>query len=320
MTFDEFKELDIISAYPDYKSVKFSKMIGEIPEELAPHIEDKCVCGSDRMTNGVTLTCCNPRCYIKLGHKMSEMFSKFGAKNLGPSTCIKIMKHGINNGLFAIPSHVEIFNCFEKFEYILGAKFYDLILGIEIINNKPMGFYQMVQAIRIPGFGDKCVDYFKGIESLEQLTKEIDNSGGVINFMANRGVYDRSMGLNLTIFLTDIFIFEKLFRGTVLSEPLRNVKICITGPVRPNGVSMTRDNFVSYLNEISRIGSKCIFNITESGPITSSYVIADAPSNNRKYKAAEAREKLNPDVKIIYSSTDFVNLIKGEVEKCKQKS
>lgn len=318
MTFDEFKKLDIISAYPDYKSVAFAKMTEVIPKDLAPYVEDKCLCGSDRMTNGVTITCCNPRCYIKLGHKLSGMFSKFGVKNLGPSTCIKIMKFGIDNGLFVIPSHMEIFNCFEKFEYILGAKFYDLILGIETIHNNSLNFYQIVQSVNIPGFGDKCVDYFKGIESVEQLVQEIDKHG-IIDFMAQRGVYDRSMSLNLTVFLTDIFIFERLFRGRVLSEPLKNVKICITGPVSPNGVYMSRDNFVSYVNEISRIGNICVFNITQSGPSTSTYVIADSPSNNNKYLTAKNRETLNPDVKVIYTSTEFVNLIKSEVEKCKQK-
>lgn len=317
MTFDEFKSLDVLGAYSEFKSVDYAKMTGEIPSNLHDHINSKCLCGSDRMTNGVTITCCDPRCYIKLGHRMSNMFSRFGAKNLGPSTCIKIMNFGIKNGIFALPSHLEIFNTFERFEYILGDRFYDLLIGIDLINQSRMNFAQMVQAVEIPGFDNKCSDYFYGIEDCTQLKDEI-KSVGVVKFMLDRGVKDLKKSLNLVLYLTDVYILERTFRGEKIRKIIKDVKICLTGPVYPEGVYMKRDDFIRYVNNISKVGDIQVFNISESGAATSAYVIADSSSNSRKYLKAKERESYNPSQKILYTSTEFVNLLRNEVKKCQE--
>ena len=317
MTFEEFKKLDVLNAYSEFKSVDYAKMTGELPSNLHDHIDSKCLCGSDRMTNGVSITCCNPRCYIKLGHRMSNLFSKFGAKNLGPSTCIKIMKFGIQNEIFVLPSHLEIFMTFDKFEYILGERFYDLILAIDLVHKTPMSFYQMVQSIGIPGYDSKCLDIFKDIESTKHLKEEFDRIG-VVQYLSQFGVEDLKMSLNLVLYLGDIYAFERTFRGERIGKILKDVKICVTGPVYPEGAYMKRDDFVRYVNSMSRVNGFQVFNITESGPATATYVIADSPSPSRKYVKAKERESYNPNSKIIYTSTEFVNLIKSEVEKCKE--
>lgn len=319
MKFEEFRELDKLGAYSEYKSVEYAKMSGEIPSNLHEHINSKCECGSDRMTNGVSITCCDPRCYIKLGHRLSNLFSKFGAKNLGPSTCIKIMNFGIKNNIFVLPSHLEIFNKFREFEYILGSKYYDLTIGLGIIHNTPMPFYKIVQSVNIPGFDTECISYFKDIESSVQLKDEL-NKVGVVDFMAQRGVYDLKKCFNLVLGLSDVYIFEKLFLGERINKILKDVKICLTGPVSPNGVYMKRDDFVRYVNKISKVGDIQVFNIVESGAATSNYVIADSPSPSRKYVKAKEREAYNPGQKIIYTSTEFVELIMKEVMKCKELS
>lgn len=317
MKFEEFKELDKLNAYGDYRSIKLAKMSGEIPSNLHDYIEDTCKCGSDRITNGTTLTCCSPRCYIKLGHRLSNLFSKFGVKNLGPSTCIKIMDFGIKRDIFVLPSHIEIFNKFKEFEYILGSKYYDLTIGLELIHSNSIPFYKIVQSVGIPGFDSECINYFKDIENSIQLKEEL-NKHGVVKFMSDRGVYDLKKSFNLVMCLTDIYIFEKLFRGEVITKILKDVRICLTGPVYPNGTYMKRDEFVRYLNSISKIGSVQLFNISESGASTSSYVIADSPSNSRKYLKAKEREYYNPNQRVIYTSTEIVELIEKEVMKCKE--
>lgn len=319
MKFEEFRELDKLGAYSDYKSVEFAKMSGEIPSILHDYINSKCECGSDRMTNGVSITCCDPRCYIKLGHRLSNLFSKFGAKNLGPSTCIKIMNFGIKNNIFVLPSHLEIFNKFKEFEYILGSKYYDLTIGLGIIHNTPMPFYKIVQSVNIPGFDSECVNYFKDIENSVQLKDEL-NKFGVVDFMAQRGVYDLKKCFNLVLGLSDVYVFERLFLGERINKILKDVKICLTGPVSPNGVYMKRDDFIRYVNKLSKVGDIQIFNIVESGPATSNYVIADSPSPSRKYVKAKERESYNPSQRIIYSSTEFVELIMKEVMKCQELS
>ena len=61
-----------------------------------------------------------------------------------------------------------------------------------------------------------------------------------------------------------------------------------------------------------------MFNISESGAATSAYVIADSSSNSRKYLKAKERESYNPSQKILYTSTEFVNLLRNEVKKCQE--
>lgn len=317
MRFEEFKELDRLGAYAEFKSVEFAKMSGEIPSNLHEHISSKCECGSDRMTNGVTITCCNPRCYIKLGHRLSNLFSKFGAKNLGPSTCIKIMNFGVKNNIFVLPSHLEVFNKFKEFEYILGSKYFDLAIGLDLVHRSTLSFYQIVQAVGIPGFDNECSEYFKDVESSEKLKEELERIG-VVEFMAQRGVYDLKKCFNLVLGLSDVYVFEKLFRGERISKLIKDVKICVTGPVYPDGVYMKREEFLRHVNKLSRLGSIQIFNITETGAATAAYVIADSPSPSRKYLKAKERESFNPSVKVIYTATEFVNLIRNEVDKCRE--
>lgn len=317
MNFKEFKLLDSLNAYADYKSVDYAKMTGEIPEILHDYINSKCMCGSDRMTNGVSLTCCNPRCYIKLGHRLSEFFSYFGAKNLGPATCIKITKLGVQGGIFSLPSQLEVFTTFEKFEYLLGEKYYDLLLGLETVHKNTLTLGQMVQSVGIPGFDTNCSELFKDISSTTQLKEKL-NEEGVVQFLHNKGIDDLKKCLNLVLYLSDVFILERTFRGEKIEKIIRNVKICITGPVYPDGVYMKREDFIRHVNSISKIGNVQLFNISESGPSTSAYVIADSPSTNSKYIKAKQRESFNPGVKVIYSATEFVNLIKEEVRKCKE--
>ena len=174
----------------------------------------------------------------------------------------------------------------------------------------------MVEAVNIPGFGSLCQDYFRGIENCTQLQDEIKRVG-VVKFMLDRGVEDLKKDLNLVLFLSDVYVLERTFRGEKISKILKDVKICITGPVSPEGVYMKRDDFIRYVNKLSKVGDIQVFNISESGPATSSYVIADSPSSNRKYLKAKEREAYNPSQRVLYTSTEFVNLIRNEVEKCK---
>lgn len=317
MEYREFKLLDTINAYYDFVSVEDAKYLGYIPKEFHSIVNSKCLCGSDRITNksGSSVMCCNPRCYIKLGYSLCSMLKSFGGRELGEETCKKIMQVGIREGIFKIPSPVEILYNFNEFEYLLGARYDYLVEAVALIQSASLNFYQIVQSVSIPGFDTKCSDYFGDISNSDELLKEFQTYG-LVNSMANRRVFDLKKCLNLALRMKDVVLFESLFIGEVERPALKSVKICITGPVSPHGVSMTRDTFIRHCNEISKFDGVRLFDVSEGGPSRSSYVIADSPSGTSKYQTGKYRQDCNPDIKILYTSTEFVDLIKREVEKC----
>jgi len=319
MKYLEFKALDVLNAYYDFVSVDDAKYLKYIPEEFHNIIESKCDCHSDRITNrsGSVITCCNPRCYIKLGHSLYSMLSYFGVKDIGEETCKKIMKMGIEQGILTVPSHVELLYKYTEFEYLLGAKYESFLDVIARIHTSSMNFHQIVRAVSITGFDTKCVDYFGDIKDSNELMEEFKRYG-VVDTMANRRVFDLKKCLSLILFMKDIVLFERAFQGKLYAPALKTVKICITGPVSPEGVYMNRREFIRYCNELSSFEGFKVFEITEGGPATSPYVIADSPSSSAKYSRALEREQDNPGLKVIYTSTEFVNLIRDEVNKCKE--
>ena len=90
--------------------------------------------------------------YIKLGYKLNEMLTSFGAREIGEETCKKIMQVGIREGVFKIPSHVEILYNYNEFDYILGARYDYLVEAVALVQTSALNFHQIVRAIDIPGF------------------------------------------------------------------------------------------------------------------------------------------------------------------------
>lgn len=321
MTMEEFRAMDSLDAYSDYDSVEYLKLVGVIPKEYQNIIPNKCNCGSDNMINSdlTIMTCCNPKCFIRMGYSLYNMLQDFGCTGLGPVSCIKICRKGVQDGIFTIPSHIEILYTYKRFEWLLESKYDKLLEAIARIQTSNLKFYQMIQFLGIPGFDKKCFDLFGDIVNFEDLMKKI-NEVDMITFFGKRGVFDLKQVLTFNCFLKDIRAFEMLFSGTFSRPALKNIAICITGPVSPNGKYLTRKEFIEYCNEQSKVDNVPIFNFMESGYNQSvRYVIADSPSGNRKYVNAKARQNLNPETKLIYTSTEFVDLIRGEVEKCKKR-
>ena len=76
---------------------------------------------------------------------------------------------------------------------------------------------------------------------------------------------------------------------------------------------MSRNEFVSYLNDLTtlRDGYQLIEFRNCSALQTCNYVIADAPSSSRKYKAGQERG-------VLITSTEFVNSIKEYMRICSE--
>lgn len=319
MTYEEFLELDSIGAYSEFKSVRLAKDMNYIHPDYDDVIPDKCICGSDMIINDneTILMCCDPRCYIKMGYALNNMFKRFDCKGLGPETCQTIVRHGVKNGIFVIPSFIEILYTYSKFEYVLGHRYDDLLRAIYKIQHTPMKFHEMIQYIGVPGYDTVCKDYFGDIVNFDDLMTKL-NKYSIVDYLKRFGVNDLKKSLHLNIYLKDIRAFEKLYVGQITKPALRNIDIVITGPVSPNGAKMNRTEFIRYCNNLSVIDGNPIFAFHESDALQSArYFIGDFPSTTRKYKAALSREALNPGLKLIYTSDEFIEMINEEVNKCR---
>lgn len=320
MTFEEFQVLDSIGAYSEFSSVKELKELGVLPSEYHEIIPSECQCGSDMILSDeeTILMCCNPKCYLKMAHNLNDMFKYFDCKGIGPETCLVIVKHGLKNGIFKVPSYVEILGSFEEFKFILGHRYDDLVSAVYKIHTTPLKFFEMIQCVGIPDYDKSCKDYFGDVKNFDDLMQKL-NEVSIVDYLAKFGVGDLKKSLHLHLFLKDIRAFEILYQGNLIKPALKNIDIVITGPVRPHGESMARRDFVRYCNELGILDGHTLFSIHESSAIQSvNYFIADSPSSSRKYNAARSREEMNPGLKLIYTSTEFVDLIKNEVEKCRR--
>ena len=95
MTFSEMKtKYDSFGAFTDFITVKEAETIGLITKShvgIFPHV---CTCGSDMIINmaRTKLTCCDPRCSVKQGLALSELFSRFNIKGIADATCSDVYK------------------------------------------------------------------------------------------------------------------------------------------------------------------------------------------------------------------------------------
>lgn len=320
MNYEEFRNLDQVDAYAEFTSVLNAKELNYITPDYDDIIPNKCLCGSDMIINNesTTLMCCNPRCFLKMGYSLNNMLKKFECKGLGPETCVAICKYGIENGIFVIPSYVEVLSKYESFKGLLGHRYDDLVHAVYKMHTTPMKFYQMIQYIGIPGFDKVCKDYFGSVSNFDDLLSKL-NEHSIVSYLAQFGVADLKKSLNLQIYLKDIRAFEILYRGEISRPALKHLDIVITGRVAPEGREMTRKEFIAYCNSLSVIDGVPLYDFHTSTALQSArYFICDSPSGTNKYNIARQREQLNPGLKLIYTSQEFVDLIRNEVNKCRE--
>ena len=147
MEFIDLKKIDKFGAFNKFKSVEEAKRVEWIPKEYHNIFPQKCECGSEMIINEelTQLQCCNPRCYIKLGWMLYEMFSRFGCKNVGPATCKSVMKELIKKKQLKYSSHIEVLSL-NPAHYPLsvsGAKSYDFERAIVTILSSKLTLAQI---------------------------------------------------------------------------------------------------------------------------------------------------------------------------------
>lgn len=317
----EFRELaNTYGAYDNFITVREAKEQGIIPAVYVDRDDpeggifpDRCKCGSENIiTRDLKRgTCCNPRCRIKLGYALSEMFSRCGIKGIGDQTCIRMI-----NSIYPelqYKSHVEVLMMeYKDYPYSLYGTVagQTMFCACQKIRKRQMTFAGMVSLLGVPELSTSTGTLFRGINNAEQMISSIKSYGGIASYCSQRGVNDPEKMFWLYNSLVDIILANSACYN-LRPEGIRRIRICITGMVSVGGERMTRNAFVNYCNSIARYdnGVQILEIENTSAKESCAYVVADYPSTSSKYLAGRERG-------VLITADDFVNKIKEVIRLC----
>ena len=328
MEFSELKNRDVDNVYAEYVSVKDAKQFGLIPESFKDSIPNYCECGSEFIikTSLKNIKCCDPGCKFKVAYSMAEMFTRFGVQGLKEGTCLKIVEWGIANRIFKIPSHTEILNLRDddatrSLVGVLGVKYSELLLAIDIIRGSSMSYGEMVSKLAIPNFDGKIVEILSDVNSTEELlnlNKENPREG-IKRYLVDHGVYSINLIDSFLDSLPIIYECEKNLTGSLRMNGIVTINIAISGALSVQGRRLSRDAFVELANKAGKVHGIQIFSITVGKAFQSaSYFVIDSMSSSKTCQAALYRQSQSSE-KIIFSGDEFIQLILKEAEVWKQK-
>ena len=290
MTFLEMRQrYDKYNAFTEFITVEQAEYVGLLPTSFHGVFPHKCICGSEMIINNARtkLMCCDPRCYIKQGYALSELFRRFNIKGIADATCSDVYqslqrehKELISQGkpgLFETESFVEILKVpVEAYsvDFRMSAIGVDFMHAVDIIRNKVMTFPEMISKLGLPEMDTTAFKLFNNINSFEEFAKLFKQEGGVNNFCNNRGVYAPQKKFWFRISLEDIIVGTSIFANSIRQIGLQQMDICITGSLYYNGEKVAENSFRALCNYKSYTGSL-------------SEIIIDALEKDRVYSIEE---------------------------------
>lgn len=267
MTFEEMqKKYDSFDAFNGFMTIKYAKAIRLFSEEYDDVFPETCSCGSDMIINyaRTKITCCNPRCYLKQGYALSELFSRFNIKGIGDAICSTAYKalqeknqeliDAGKEGIFVSDSFVEVLLIDEDkyplyFSQTVAGS--DFIKAASVIKSKIVTFSDLIGKLGLPEFDSTSYKLFDSINSFAELQQAIKSEGGIDNFCSNRGVYAPMKWFWLKASLPDIAVAEFIFGENIRVKGLQQLDICITGSLYFQGQRVTKRDYVLLCNNKS---------------------------------------------------------------------
>lgn len=325
MRFRELQDRDDYNAFDNYMSVIEAKKQGIIPEDYVNIFQDECKCGSDmiiRLTpdeNGhkkiKAVQCCDPRCYIKVAGNLSYFLERLGIKDFGMQTAIKLI-HAIYNDL-EHKSHFDVFflpieslpELSSLHEVALAQANYKLL-------NEEMSLSQVLSLGAIPAWETSIQEVMQNYSDMDEVLVEIEEMGSIRAFLAQYNIRSEQKLFYFKEYLPDMCILASLLGENKLRPKAKQpYDICITGSLVLEGNRITKAAFVELLNRISRAedGTQLFEFKNTSGPMTASYVVADAPSSSAKYKAGLRANNLITSDKLYNKVIKAVKLYNEEI-------
>lgn len=315
MELSDLLELDGYGAFSNFITVAEAKAKNKIPENLHDHFPDKCKCGSDMIvtTELQRICCCNPLCYIKQGRSLLHFIKSGGINGLGPVSCEEVFRsfqriHPDESYISMLLNNFHNIPVYSEYGYSVHAALRETLA-------RPVSLSTMVSSLGLPYIGKDICKVFDKYDTIDNWLLEVteDFSGSIGRYFSACGINDVSVKFYIKYYLKDIVNVTDLFPNR-MSKGHMQIDICITGSVFPNGKHMTRDDFLLHCNSLLTADGKRLFDIKNTSAMHSvNYIVCDNPSGSQKYLVAKRREELEGK-KILYTSTEFINLIKGGIE------
>lgn len=260
----------------DFVTVKEAKSSGLIPEAFIPYFEDTCVyCNHPMVINhaATVMKCGNPGCARRVGFQASDLLHDIGFKDVGPATLTNFCK------ALKITSIIEFIK-----EYPQSAAL------IERLTNLNPSYPKLVELMHIPFLGKKVYTLFEGCNCYEdflQLLREAPDPTALMISRAGGPVLAYTIIEILTTYEQDLRGITDIVKPA--SQAKNVVLIAITGHLTFNG-GCTKDTFVSLLNALAAPAG---VEFRRSDALKSvKYIVADTPSNSRKYRIGMERGNL----------------------------
>lgn len=274
----------------DFISVREAKDCKIIPEQWNACIPDTCsFCGHDIVINSqcTIMKCSNISCYRKLAYQITAFLQDLGYKGVGPET---------------LTAYCQYWNMTSILDYIKNPNVCDLI---PLLNSMELSYAHLIELLHIPNFGSKAYKVFEGYSCYAEFDKDMLESGNPFNFLLNIiGGYDTTymianILINYVSVLKGITSYVKVFE-----KKTHIFELAITGHItqikRKDGSSFTKEEFLRYINTLARpYGLE--FRLS-SALQSIQMIIADYPSNTRKYNIGKQRN-------ILYSSKELLAMV-----------
>lgn len=298
------EQLKIYSdAFVDFETVSDMKYI-KIPVQYHDILPNKCICGADMVTNRelTEIMCCDPFCPVKMAHNLDYFITNLGYKNFGIASCTKLYTAIYNDSMF--PSFLVAFETPENVLYdVLGMNLANIFIDIKnSIKCTPISFKDSIGALGIPKIGPKA-KLFDVINTPKELLSLIANDK-IYEFMEAIGMQSPSYHYGMRMFIPSIAYLYKniVFNITVESDVV--VYIAITGEVSVDGNYLTRSKFVEYCCKFTDENNIPLYRFKETVDARKlDWVIADVPSNSRKYQKGK-------DLGILITANEFIEKIR----------
>lgn len=285
------KELQTQTKAYDSFAVIADCSIPDYYKETFPH---HCACGAEMIMTepGHTqLQCCNPACWVKMGHKLSYFISSLGYKGFGEQSGLAIMRSCHDKLKF--PSFLAAFLLSDT-ELSSGLTEYYVGLFNEIkldIYNNSFLFADAIAALGIQNLGSRST-FFDVVKSpLVLLDYAIKNKTDELCEIA--GIQAPISRFQLQNSILDIVTLMKDIMPNIMDTPKGEIYVAITGSVTVNNKSYTRKAFIDLCEAIRGNYGEQLYKLVETKAAAKvEFVIADAPSNSDKYRLGERLGKL----------------------------
>lgn len=283
----------------EFMSVHDAKEAELIPTPFHPYFKEKCdYCGADIAINiaRTVMRCSNPRCYRRIGNQADSMLKDLGYKGYGPETLTAYCK---NCNIKSITEFIK-----------------DPPLPLHIVDDleeRKYSFAKLVELLHLPTVGTKAYKLFGDYTNWHQCLEDIMSKPDPIAFVASRvgGLETANQLIEVLLEYSDEL--EEITELVTPVAPLGGVvNIAITGhitEVTVNGRGLTKDEYIAQLN---RLANRCNAEFRQSGALQSvMYIVADSPSNSRKYKIGAERKVLISSGTLYKMMEDIVERIEG---------